>query len=109
MGLAAYRSGQKHTAQEKVQAMVDTAVCMLMGWAGVHLFESVAEAGRANDDHIINNALKGQGKHEAKFKHWIDTHLTKLAADDEDAKVLYVLEGRQLGYADSELWHRSDR
>lgn len=88
LGLAAYRSGQKHTAQEKVQAMVDTAVCLLMGWVGVHLFESFAEAGRANDDHIIKNALLGKGKHEAKFKQWIDTHLNKMATQDEEAKGL---------------------
>jgi len=88
LGLAAYRSGQKHTAQEKVQAMVNTGICMLLGWAGVHLFESFAEAGRANDDHIIKNALKGEGKHEAKFKKWVDTHLTNLATSNEDAKGL---------------------
>jgi|GEM_PF-2995469 len=88
LGLAAYRSGQKHTAHEKIQAMVNTGVGMLMGWAGVHLFESFAEAGRANDDHIIHNALLGKGKNEARFKEWMDNHLEKLAQSDEKAKSL---------------------
>jgi hypothetical protein len=85
IALAAYRAGKEQSALGQVKALVNTAVTLSMGYAGVKLFKLMSDVDSQIDNEILLKALSTRGK-STKDRKIIQDWLKKLSVH-EDEKV----------------------
>ncbi|WP_373533578.1 hypothetical protein [Vampirovibrio sp.] len=83
IALAAYRAGKEQNGLGQVKALVNTAVTLSMGYAGVNLFKMMAKVDGRIDDEMLLKAMSAKDK-PTKDQELIQSWLKKLSAHDDE-------------------------
>jgi hypothetical protein len=86
IALAAYRAGKEQSGLGQVKALVNTAVTLSMGYAGVNLFKLMSKVDSEIDNEMLFKALGTRDQSSTKDREVIQDWLKKLSAH-EDEKV----------------------
>lgn len=104
IALAAYRAGKEQSGLGQVKALVNTAVTLSMGYAGVNLFKLMSKVDGRIDDEMLLKAMSAKDK-PTKDQELIQSWLNKLSAhDDENVRGL----GNSLKELGGELQKNAD-
>lgn len=86
IALAAYRAGQERTGLDQVKALVNTAVTLSLGYAGVRVFKLMSNVDAELDNEMILKSLKAGDKPNGEGQMVKDWVKRLVGHDDENVR-----------------------